>query len=128
MCYLWRVPFFHIRKQRNIFYRSFCLVLSLVLSFSLIIPPCYAQAIPRTILNLPPPGTMLTLSPGYTPTLIRGIKIHPDNPLLFDFIVDPGDSGLKDQPLIEEGTKLAKYFLASITVPSKELWVKRIYT
>ena len=59
-------------------------------SLSLVVPPqsTYAQ----TVLGLPQPGVMLPVSPGFTPTLIKGIKVYPDNPLRFDFIVDPGDS------------------------------------
>ena len=74
-------------------------------------------------LNLPVPGTMVMPSAGYVPALIRGITIHPENPLQYDFIVDTGHSGLEGQPLSEETSKLIKYFLASLTVPEDELWV-----
>ncbi len=79
----------------------------------------YAQ----TILSLPAPGTMVTVSEGFMPPTLRGVTIHPDNPLSFDFILDMGDSQLKTQDLERESSKLIKYFLASLTIPENELWV-----
>ncbi|OGX20885.1 MAG: hypothetical protein A2Y04_02945 [Omnitrophica WOR_2 bacterium GWC2_45_7] len=57
--------------------------------------------------------------------IIRGITVHPDNPLQFDFVLDTGDSGLgpESPALRQEATKLIKYFLAALTVPEKEMWV-----
>ena len=53
----------------------------------------------------------------------RGITVHPENPLMFDFIVDGGESNLEGEELKTEADKLIKYFLASLTVPEEELWV-----
>jgi len=66
---------------------------------------------------------MVPVSSSYRPAVIKGLTLHPDNPLRFDFIVDTGDSGLAGEALAEEGQKLIKYFLATLTVPEKELWV-----
>jgi hypothetical protein len=57
--------------------------------------------------------------------MIKGIKVHPDNPLLFDFILDTGKSGLKiNSPEFKaESQKLIKYFLASLTIKEDDLWV-----
>ncbi|OGW97834.1 MAG: hypothetical protein A2Y04_00050 [Omnitrophica WOR_2 bacterium GWC2_45_7] len=82
-----------------------------------------SQAYAQTLLNLPTPGAMVPLSPVFEPVLIKGIKLNPQNPLQFDFIVDPADSGLKDEALKEESTRLIKYFLAALTVPEEDLWV-----
>ncbi|HLF17998.1 MAG TPA: protein phosphatase 2C domain-containing protein [Candidatus Omnitrophota bacterium] len=54
---------------------------------------------------------------------MKGIKIYADNPLRFDFIIDTGESNLKDEALRLEADKLVKYFLASLTVPKEDLWV-----
>ncbi len=82
----------------------------------------YAQA-----LTLPAPGTMLGTSEAYTPLIFKGLQIQPQNPMLFDFIVDTGDTGLtagKDDAAIRtESQKLIKYFLASLTLPEKDQWV-----
>jgi len=72
---------------------------------------------------LPAPGVMVHLSPEFNPPILKGIKVHPDNPFKFDFILDKGDSQLSNQGLKDESSKLIKYFLASLTIPEKDLWV-----
>jgi dienelactone hydrolase len=67
---------------------------------------------------LPAPGMRIELSLPYNPPILKGLKVHPDNPFRFDFILDEGD-GHNHQ----EAIKLIKYFLASLTVPEKDLWV-----
>ena len=82
-------------------------------------------------LVLPAPGTRIALSPSFNPPILKGIKVHPDNPFRFDFILDKGDmdpvipakAGIQDMALKQESEKLIKYFLASLTVPEKDLWV-----
>ena len=79
-------------------------------------------------LGLPAPGTMVNLSPAFQPVLIKGLKVYPENPFKFDFIVDTGDSPsfVKEGDrgsLKQESTKLIKYFLAALTIPEKNLWV-----
>jgi serine/threonine protein kinase/serine/threonine protein phosphatase PrpC len=102
--------------------RLMAFVISFTFVFSLIVlPPRYAHA--QLLLNLPVPGTLVPLSPGFTPTILRGIKVFPDQPLQFNFIVDQGDGGVQGEALKKETEKLIKYFLASLTVPEKDLWV-----
>jgi hypothetical protein len=72
---------------------------------------------------LPQPGQMVPLSPAFNPPILKGIKVHSNNPFLFDFILDKGNSLLSNDRLREEANKLVKYFLASLTVPEKDLWV-----
>ncbi|MBF0483879.1 MAG: hypothetical protein HQL25_04140 [Candidatus Omnitrophica bacterium] len=76
-------------------------------------------------LNLPVPGTMVLPTSAYIPVMMKGLQVHPDNPLLFDFILDTGKSGLKiDAPEFKnESQKLIKYFLASLTIKENDLWV-----
>ena len=111
--------------------------------------PVYAQEGFR----LPAPGVMVHLSPEFNPPILKGIKVHPDNPFRFDFILDQGDSNavipspssgipslssvipslssvipakagiLNQTELKQQATKLIKYFLASLTIPEKDLWV-----
>ena len=112
------------RKKSSTLYRILSFFIAFTFLFSSIIPPqLNAQVIPQTILNLPVPGTALSVSNAYTPILIKGITIYPENPLLFDFIVDTGNTGLEGEALREESIKLVKYFLASLTVPDEDLWV-----
>ncbi|MBF0512340.1 MAG: hypothetical protein HQL13_08470, partial [Candidatus Omnitrophica bacterium] len=86
--------------------------------------------------QLPAPGTMVHLSQPYNPPILKGIKVHPENPFKFDFILDQGDpvslqensrseltKQSQQEQLKSEATKLIKYFLASLTIPEKDLWV-----
>jgi len=66
---------------------------------------------------------MVNLSPAYEPVIIKGLTVHKDNPFLFDFIVDVGQDKLSGEPLKKEGEKLVKYFLASLAIPDKDVWV-----
>jgi hypothetical protein len=74
---------------------------------------------------LPEPGAMVSMSPEFMPVMMKGLKVHPENPLLFDFIFDTGRSGLKADGVDfrSESEKAIKYFLASLTIPERDLWV-----
>jgi len=87
-----------------------------------ILPPSYAQVVP-TLLNLPVPGTFVNPTNAFTPILIRGITIHPKDPLKINFIVNTGHEQLDDDQVKDKADQLIKYFLASLTVPEKEMWV-----
>jgi len=78
--------------------------------------PLYAEGF-----RLPAPGMRVSLSPAYNPPILKGIKVDPDNPFRFEFILDQGDR-YDHHPGIE-AAKLIKYFLASLTIPEKDLWV-----
>ena len=108
--------------------------------FSSIQTPAFAQTNPMPW--MPKPGTMVHLSPQFTPAYLKGIVIHPKDPFKFDFIIDRGDQfsrhperpqkgatswsegSLKEQQLKrQEYTKLVKYFLASLAIPDEDQWV-----
>ncbi|MDE1920303.1 MAG: hypothetical protein KGI24_02510 [Candidatus Omnitrophica bacterium] len=72
---------------------------------------------------MPKPGTMVHLSPVYTPAYLKGIVIHPKNPFKFDFIIYRGDKPLTYAQKRQVYTKLTKYFLASLAVPDSDQWV-----
>ncbi len=83
---------------------------------------------------MPVPGTMVPLSPQFSPAYLKGIVIHPKDPLKFDFIIYKGDQFMRhpersEGSLIEqqlkknEYTKLVKYFLASLAIPDDDQWV-----
>src|ERR1700735_3477373 len=91
---------------------------------SLVNSPAYAQTEQEGVMSfLPIPGEMVHLSPEYTPAYLKGIVIHPENALKFDFIVYKGDKLLTDAQKREEYTKLTKYFLASLAIPDDDQWV-----
>lgn len=109
------------RKKSKSFTRFVTILVIITFSTSLALPPSgFAQSQP---IPLPPPGTMVNLSPVFTPPILRGITIDPNNPLQFDFIIDSGDSGLKGEQLREESERLVRYFLAALTLPQDDMWV-----
>lgn len=101
------------------FRKTLCLVVGIAFISTSIVSPAYAQ----TVFNLPLPGQMVELSGAFAPVVLKGVTIHPEDPLLFDFIVDNGQAGLQGQALTDETTRLVKYFLTGLAVPEKDLWV-----
>ncbi len=86
--------------------------------------PSYAQVVTVDQLPwMPKPGVRIQLSPEFTPAQLKGITIHRDNALMFDFIIQRGDKSLSDQQKQEEYKKLIKYFLASLAIPDDDQWV-----
>jgi len=84
----------------------------------------YAQIASKDQLPwMPTPGTMVSVSPSFEPALIKGLTVHKDNPFLFDFIVDPGQSKVSKAVLKDESERMIKYFFASLTIPDKDIWV-----
>jgi glutamate dehydrogenase/leucine dehydrogenase len=79
-------------------------------------------------LILPEPGAMVEPSAAFVPVSLQGVAVYADNPLLFDFIVDTGHTGLlpgsaDDKEIAGESERLVRYFLASLTTPEKNQWV-----
>src|SRR5271169_4835073 len=100
-----KAMFTHIRK-----------VIAITVLIDFIAPsiksPASAQLASYPMPRLPAPGVMVHLSPEFTPAQLKGIIIHPENALKFDFIIYKGDKALTDAQKKEEYTKLTKYFLA----------------
>ena len=116
-----------IKKQHfGLMYRVLSAFMAVAFLATTAVPAGYAQTVtmsPATTMNLPVPGTMVTMSEGFHPALIRGLRIDPVNPLKFNFIVETGDTPLQGAALQQEGEKLIKYFLAALTVPEEDMWV-----
>jgi hydroxymethylpyrimidine pyrophosphatase-like HAD family hydrolase/isopentenyldiphosphate isomerase len=94
----------------------------LAFAFTSVLPSrSYAQSI--NLLKLPVPGAMVNPSPAFVPVLLKGMTIHPEDPMRFDFIIDSGNSKSDDAEIKKESETLVKYFLASMTVPQNDLWV-----
>ncbi len=115
--------FFSEKNRKSGLYRAFSAVLVFTFIFTGIIPPSHGQIAPQTILNLPVPGTFVSSTDIFHPAMIKGVTVHPENPLEFDFIVDPGQDNLTGEEFETESTKMIKYFLAALTVPEEEMWV-----
>ena len=99
---------------------AFTLIVAFIVT-SLYIPS--AQAGEMVLPRLPAPGVMVHLSPEFTPAVLKGMVIHPENAFKFDFIVYKGDKEFTESQKKEEYTKLIKYFLASLAVPDEDQWV-----
>ena len=109
------------KKPAPLTYRLLSAFIAFTFSFTSVVPPSYAQSIAG--LNLPVPGAMVPLSPAFVPVLLKGMTIHPDNPLQLDFIIDSGNTNFKEDQIKAESQRLVKYFLASMTIPKDDLWV-----
>jgi non-lysosomal glucosylceramidase len=109
-------------NRKNTIYKILSLFIILIFMISTIVPPSFAQSLPNTLI-LPAPGTLMHSTTAFTPAIVQGINIDPNDPLRFDFIVDKGDSGLEGEEFRQEGEKLIKYFLASLTIPEDQMWV-----
>ncbi|MBZ0165934.1 MAG: hypothetical protein K8I00_03935 [Candidatus Omnitrophica bacterium] len=115
--------FQHSRKGIPVTRRVTSALTAIFFIVTSILPPSVAAQTLPTILNLPAPGVMLTPTVGYTPALIKGIAVNPENPLNFTFYVSQGDEQLDATALRQTSDKLIKYFLATLTTPSEDLWV-----
>ncbi len=113
--------------QKNTIFRIICSTITAVFLTTVVVPQGFAQSVVLSPVSsmpyLPVPGTMVGMTDGFRPALVKGLTIHPENPLLFDFIVNAGDTDLEGEALKAEANKMIKYFLASLTVPEKEMWV-----
>jgi hypothetical protein len=99
-------------------------ILAAFTSTSVNFEPVYAQSAQQGMVPfMSQPGVMVHLSPEFTPAYLKGIVIHPENALKFDFIIYKGDIPLSDSQKKEEYTKLTKYFLASLAIPDDDQWV-----
>ncbi len=83
------------------------------------IPAALASEMPW----MPQPGTMVSLTPAFMPSHLRGMVIHPNDPFKFDFLVYRGDQQLTNDQKQVEYSKLIKYFLASLAIPDEDQWV-----
>jgi hypothetical protein len=109
-----------MKKMKN--WHQFTIsVLLTAFVFSSVQMPVFAQIDPMPW--MPRPGLMVPLSPEFSPAFLKGIVIHPEDPLKFDFIIYKGDKALNEAQKRVEYTKLTKYFLASLAIPDDDQWV-----
>ncbi|MBF0479965.1 MAG: hypothetical protein HQL26_10825 [Candidatus Omnitrophica bacterium] len=105
-------------------------VMLFVITLTFSLPPQLAQA------QVVAPSVIGAMS--YNPVIIKGVNLDPQNPLKFDFIIDRGSgsttplvgpqgvlttTGETGNSFAVESQKLIRYFLASLTIPQKDMWV-----
>ena len=108
--------------KNKFFYIVFLVLLSFFAKFSGLDPLLCRKAFAYE-LELPEPVEMLNVTADYAPLALRGMQIHPDDPLTIDFIIDQGDTGFSEEIFKEETARLIRYFLAGVAVAASDLWV-----
>lgn len=117
------------QKNKNCSWQTLILNLAVTIFLQFTIGPgtAFAQLAATqniTTLNLPTPGSFVHQTADFTPLMMNGITIHPENPLEFDFIISKGDENYpSEEAYLKDADRLVKYFLTSLTVPEDELWV-----
>ena len=89
----------------KLFKKLICAIVAVTFTALTVFPP---PAMAQQMFSLPAPGAMISPSPAFSPVILRGVKIHPDNPFQFDFLIDSGEAKLKEAELKEESAKLIK--------------------
>jgi hypothetical protein len=111
------------KNKASLLFKSVSYVQIVTLLIFFILPAHVLDAQTINVLNLPVPGTLLSSSEHFVPLIVKGLQLNPSNPFEFDFIIDPGTVDLPQDQMKAESEKVIKYFLASLTVPEKDLWV-----
>ena len=100
------IPSYYMKKYLNFkAYYSRGLVFAFLVNNFGAMPPVYAESAQKGFISvaqaqdfyLPAPGAMVRLSPSLEPLILKGIKVHTDNPFRFDFILDKGDFSPKQK-------------------------------
>ena len=78
--------------NKQIWFRRLISVVALTALLTSSVPFGRAQGVP-----LPAPGTMVTLSPSFSPPVLKGIKVYRNDPFHLDFILDKGDALQTDE-------------------------------
>ncbi len=78
---------------------------------------------PMQTLNLPVPGTMVKASESLEAAVLRGLKVNPEEPFQFEFVLDPGQEKFSQPEMSEQAERMIRYFFAALTIPEKDLWV-----
>lgn len=78
------------------------------------------EAVAYSAESLPLPNQMLNLSVKFDVPVLRGLKLNPDNPFDFQFIVDSPNTKKIPKRELE---RLFDYFLTSLTLKEEKFWV-----
>lgn len=100
----------------------YCLAVVFLINTLLIAAPCRAEAgsVSSLPISLPEPGQAVSLSQRMAAPVIDGLKIYPQNPFRFDFLISKGD---QTADVRAQSERMIRYFLAGLTIPEQELWV-----
>ena len=107
-------------SNKKMFRRAMSLVL-VVVFICVNVNPTYADN--GLIASIPEVIPVSVVDVPYTPAIMTGMTIYPEDLLKFDFIIDSGDEELNGEEFKKESERLINYFMASLTVPDDEMWV-----
>jgi len=97
------------------------IALTVLVAFVGLLPaqPSYAQV----SIVMTPPGQMIHVTNHFEPPQMVGLKIDLKDPFSFNFIMDQGETPMPSDVQKEEFNKIIKYFLVSLAMPNKDMWV-----
>jgi hypothetical protein len=101
--------------------RSLTTLLCVSLLSSMLVPVDAVLA--RDAMMLPVPGAPVSLGKQAQGMLMTGVRIFPDDPFRFDFMIDEGRERPDPATFRGESELLVKYFLASLAIPDRNFWV-----
>lgn len=81
--------------------------------------PSYAQV----SIVMPAPGQMIHITRHFEPPQMLGLQVNLKDPFSFNFIMDQGESEMSNADKKEEFNKIIKYFLVSLAMPNRDMWV-----
>lgn len=109
-----------IKKGTGIFKFISLLIISTIMCSLLFKELLHTKDIHAALVNIPEPTKLLRVSQIYSYPMLRGIRFDKNNPLSLTFLVDGADKNSVDQA---EVTRLVEYFMAAVTIPTKDIWV-----
>ncbi|MBF0511966.1 MAG: hypothetical protein HQL13_06525 [Candidatus Omnitrophica bacterium] len=80
-------------------------------------------ALAQVAIVMPKPGTMVHVTKPFEPPQMIGLKVNLKDPFNFKFIMDQGEASMSDDIKRQEFNKIIKYFLVSLAMPNKDMWV-----
>jgi len=72
---------------------------------------------------MPAPNQLITSGQNYDLPYLVGMRFDTDNPLEFTFVLNRGSLERDGMRIRREVDKNARYFLAALSLPAKDLWV-----
>lgn len=104
-----------------------CGLMAFIFAVGSVLPSFAQPSIPGNMFSamsaMPQTGSRVSLSPRYEPAVMAGIQFDPRKPLQFNFLVKRGEKILGDEEKQAVYNKLIRYFLASLALPNKDMWV-----
>ena len=106
-------------KRKSLFSKYIKVIFSIIFMMSSTGIGSYASVLPY----MAEPGALMAVSVPFTGPALIGMRVYPEDPLTFSFLLGQGDATLNDQEATKVSEKLIRYFLAGLAIPENDLWV-----